>query len=123
MKIWRTRSGKEIPYDELDTDHIYNIIKYAKTHGFYSQTVSKSTVDNTDDVIILKNISKEVIADMKNELARRRGFYVYYVECLDVNKKWIRVSPMFYYREKVSEWIKNISNITDDYNIVKEHVI
>ena len=123
MKIWITKSGKEIPYDELDTDHIYNIIKYAETHGFYSQTVSKSTVDNTDDVVILKNISKEVIADMKDELARRGGFYVYYVECLDVNKKWIRVSPMFYYREKVSEWIKNIPNITDDYNIVKERVI
>lgn len=70
-KIWTTKDGKEIPYNQLTIKHIYNIINYAKTKGFHAIIVSTSIIDNTDDIAIIYDCSLEVINDMYNELNRR----------------------------------------------------
>lgn len=72
MKIWTTRDGKKIPYEQLTIPHILNIISYAKTHGFYASYVSRSIVDNTDNRTITYDCSREVIKDMYAELSRRK---------------------------------------------------
>lgn len=77
MKIWTTKDGQQIPYDQLKTSHIFNIIKWAQTKGFSSYTVSKSIVDNSDDVTVSWDDSEQVIADMKEEL-RRRNIHIQY---------------------------------------------
>lgn len=72
MKVWVTKDGKKIPYDQLTIPHILNIIKYAKNYGFYSRIVHKSIVDNADDVTTIHDISREIIVDMYEELSRRK---------------------------------------------------
>lgn len=71
MCKWITRTGEEIPYKDLSINHIYNIINYAKTHGFKRVRTSKSVVDNMDDIEIVEDISEKVIQDMKQELSKR----------------------------------------------------
>ena len=71
MKVWVTKDGKRIPYNKLAISHILHIINYAKTYGFHTSYVSKSTIDNTDDIIVTHDCSREVINEMYNELSRR----------------------------------------------------
>lgn len=69
--IWTTRDGTKIPYSKLTVKHIYNIINYAKKHGFVESVVSTSLVDNTDNVITTYDCSNQVISEMEQELKRR----------------------------------------------------
>ena len=71
MKLWVTKDGKEIPYNQLAIPHILRIIDYAKRKGFYTKHISHSIVDNTDTCVIIKDCSSEVIKDMYEELNRR----------------------------------------------------
>lgn len=103
MKIWTTKDGTKIPYNQLKFNHIYNIIRYARQKGFFTINVFRSTVDNTDDRVVYNDCSNEVIRDMKNELKRRNITHAYYIEIfIDHNLK--KVSPVFESREKACEW-------------------
>lgn len=75
MKVWVTKDGTKIPYDQLKLSHIYNIIKWAKTKGFSDSYISKSLVDNTDDITISRDVSEQVISEMREEL-KRRGYAI-----------------------------------------------
>ena len=121
MKIWKTKDGKEYPYDQLTFNHIYNIIRYAQRNGIYTVYTSHSIVDNTDDVTRFEDCSREVIRDMRNELKRRNIANAYYVEkIIDCSLK--RVSPVFETREKACEWAYDRQWIKGDCRIVKEYL-
>lgn len=69
--IWTTKDGIKIPYSKLTVNHIYNIINYAKKHGFIESITSTSLVDNTENVITTYDCSAKVISEMEEELKRR----------------------------------------------------
>lgn len=71
MKIWTTKDGRRIPYNQLSIKHILNIINYAKRNGFTAKRVSNSIVDNCDNVIVTYDCTREVIREMYNELSKR----------------------------------------------------
>lgn len=121
MKVWTTKDGTQIPYNQLKFNHIYNIIRYAQRSGFFTVYISHSTVDNTDDITRYEDCSKEVIQDMRNELKRRNLAHAYYVEKL-INHSFKRVSPIFEYREKACEWAFNQHWPSDKCRIIKEYL-
>lgn len=121
MKVWTTKDGTQIPYNQLKFNHIYNIIRYAQRSGFFTVYVSHSTVDNTDDITRYKDCSKEVIRDMRNELKCRNLAYAYYVEEL-INHSLKRISPVFESREKACKWAFDQHWPSDKCRIIKEYL-
>ena len=121
MKVWTTKDGIEIPYDQLKFSHIYNIIRYAQRNGFFTIYTSHSTVDNTDDITRFEDCSKEVIREMRAELKRRNIAYAYYVEMI-ITCELKKVSPAFESREKACEWAFNAHWPRERCNIVKEYM-
>lgn len=119
MKVWTTKDGVEIPYDQLKFSHIYNIIRYAQRHGFFTIHTSPSIIDNTDDVTRFEDCSEEVIMEMITELKRRNITHAYYVE-MTINYELRKVSPVFDSKEKAYEWAVNSNWPKKKYIIVKE---
>ena len=121
MKVWTTKDGIKIPYDQLEFNHIYNIIRYAQRNGFFTVYTSHSTVDNTDDITRFEDCSKEVIREMRAELKRRNITHAYYVE-KTITHELKRVSPAFESKEKACEWAFNSHWPREKCRIVKEYL-
>ena len=121
MKVWTTKDGIEIPYDQLKFSHIYNIIKYAQKHGFFIVHTYHSIVDNTDDITRFEDCSKEIIREMRAELKRRNIFYAYYVE-MPINYEIKKVSPVFESTEEACEWAFKFHWPMEKWHIVKEYL-
>lgn len=118
MKVWTTRGGIKIPYNSLTLNHIYNIIKYARTYGFSKQRISTSIVDNTDGIIFYEDISNEVIEDMLEELLSRKVSYVYYLE-KQVNGEWKKISSVYTDRAEIHDILTKFCD-SKECHIVKE---
>lgn len=121
MKIWTTKNGDKIPYDQLEFNHIYNIIRYAQRKGFYTVYISHSPVDNSDDITRYEDCSKEVVRDMRNELRNRNIAHAYYVE-MSIDYDLKRVSPVFETQEKACEWAFNSNWPRAKCKIIKEYL-
>lgn len=125
MKVWTTKDGQQIPYDQLKTSHIFNIIKWAQTKGFSSYVNSVSTVDNSDNVTISYDDSEQVIADMKEELKHRGIHTIYYTALVDADTgRSKRVSIIF---NDIIDALNDIRSrscsFRSDYILVKESVL
>lgn len=115
MKVWITKDGQHIPYDQLKLNHIYNIIQYALNTGFHSVYTSRSFEDNMDDVTIYEDCNNSVIHDMKQELKRRNITCVYYVVITESNK---RITPVFESKSR----ILGMPLSKEHHKIVREYV-
>lgn len=105
MKTWKTKNGVEIPYNELKLNHIHSIIKVAKEKGFYKDG---------------KDISEDIIIDMKEELHRREIYTIYYIALIDKGSAH-RVSIIFTALEDALRDIR--SRLSRDYILIKSEIL
>ena len=117
MKVWVTKDGNKIPYDKLDFNHIYNIIKYALKKGFFTIHTSYSIINNMDNMNIITNCNNEIIQEMIEELKRRNILYAYYIE---LPNKFKKISPVFKSLEEAHVWVSN--KPLKEYIIIKEYL-